>query len=38
MRSADLRFADWPPQDLEDVLCQLERDGLAESIAALRAG
>jgi hypothetical protein len=27
-----------PPQDIEDVLSQLERDGLAESIAALRAG
>jgi predicted nucleic acid-binding protein len=27
-----------PPQDTEDVLSQLERDGLVESIAALRAG
>ena len=27
-----------PPQDIEDVLSQLERDGLLESIAALRAG
>jgi hypothetical protein len=27
-----------PPQDVEDVLSQLERDGLVESIAALRAG
>ncbi|HEV3117383.1 MAG TPA: hypothetical protein VGY58_10035 [Gemmataceae bacterium] len=27
-----------PPQDIEDVLGQLERDGLIESIAALRAG
>jgi hypothetical protein len=27
-----------PPQDTEDVLSQLERDGLIESIAALRAG
>lgn len=27
-----------PPQDIEDVLSQLERDGLVESIAALRAG
>ena len=27
-----------PPQDLEDVLSQLERNGLVESIAALRAG
>lgn len=27
-----------PPQDIEDVLSQLERDSLAESAAALRAG
>jgi predicted nucleic acid-binding protein len=27
-----------PPQNIEDVLSQLERDGLVESIAALRAG
>jgi predicted nucleic acid-binding protein len=27
-----------PPQDMEDVLSQLERDGLVESVAALRAG
>jgi predicted nucleic acid-binding protein len=27
-----------PPQDIEDVLSQLERDGLIESAAALRAG
>ena len=27
-----------PAQDIEDVLSQLERDGLVESIAALRAG
>ena len=27
-----------PPQDTEDVLSQLERDGLVESIAALRTG
>jgi DNA-binding IscR family transcriptional regulator len=27
-----------PPQDIENVLSQLERDGLIESIAALRAG
>jgi hypothetical protein len=27
-----------PPQDMEDVLSQLERAGLVESIAALRAG
>jgi hypothetical protein len=27
-----------PPQDIEDVLSQLERDGLIESTAALRAG
>ncbi len=27
-----------PPQDVEDMLSQLERDGLAESIAAVRAG
>ena len=27
-----------PPQDTEDVLGQLERDGLVESIAALRTG
>jgi predicted nucleic acid-binding protein len=27
-----------PPQDIEDVLSQLERNGLVESIAALRAG
>ncbi len=27
-----------PPQDIEDVLSQLERDGLVESAAALRAG
>jgi hypothetical protein len=27
-----------PPQDKEDVLAQLERDGLVESITALRAG
>ncbi len=27
-----------PPQDVEDVLSQLERDGLVESIAAVRAG
>jgi hypothetical protein len=27
-----------PPQDTEDVLSQLERDGLVESIVALRAG
>jgi predicted nucleic acid-binding protein len=27
-----------PPQDIEDVLSQLERDGLVEAIAALRAG
>ena len=27
-----------PPQDTEDVLSQLEPDGLVESIAALRAG
>ena len=27
-----------PPQDTEDVLSQLESDGLVESIAALRAG
>jgi hypothetical protein len=27
-----------PPQDTEDILSQLERDGLVESITALRAG
>jgi hypothetical protein len=27
-----------PPQDIDDVFSQLERDGLVESIAALRAG
>lgn len=27
-----------PPQDIEDVLSQLERDGLVASAAALRAG
>jgi hypothetical protein len=27
-----------PPQDIEDVLSQLERDGLVASTAALRAG
>jgi hypothetical protein len=27
-----------PPQDIEDVLSQLERDGLVESTAALRVG
>jgi hypothetical protein len=27
-----------PPQDTEDVLSQLERDGLVESISALRTG
>jgi hypothetical protein len=27
-----------PPQDTEDMLTQLERDGLAESAAALRVG
>ena len=27
-----------PPQDTEDVLSQLERDGLVESVVALRAG
>ena len=27
-----------PLRDIEDVLSQLERDGLVESIAALRAG
>lgn len=27
-----------PPQNIEDVLSQLERDGLVESVAALRAG
>ncbi|HLK75217.1 MAG TPA: hypothetical protein VKU77_16380 [Streptosporangiaceae bacterium] len=27
-----------PPQDIEDVLSQLERDGLVESAAAMRAG
>ncbi len=27
-----------PPQDIEDVLSQLESDGLVESAAALRAG
>ncbi len=27
-----------PPQDVEGVFSQLERDGLVESIAALRAG
>jgi hypothetical protein len=27
-----------PPRDVEDVLSQLERDGLVESIAALRTG
>jgi predicted nucleic acid-binding protein len=27
-----------PPQDVEDVLSQLERDSLVESIAAVRAG
>jgi hypothetical protein len=27
-----------PPQDIEDVLSQLERDGLVESVATLRAG
>ncbi len=27
-----------PPQDVEDVLSELERDGLVESIAAVRAG
>jgi hypothetical protein len=27
-----------PPQDLEDVLSQLQRDGSAESIVTLRAG
>jgi hypothetical protein len=27
-----------PPQDLEDVLSQLQRDGPAESVVALRAG
>jgi len=27
-----------PPQDIEDVLSQLERDGLVESVAALRTG
>jgi predicted nucleic acid-binding protein len=35
-QSADSRTR--PPQDIEDVLTQLERDGLLESIAALRAG
>lgn len=33
-----VRFADRSPQDTKDVLSQLERDGLVESIAALRAG
>ena len=33
-----VRFADRPPQDTEDVLSDLERDGLGESIAALCAG
>jgi len=33
-----VRFADRPPQAPEDVLSQLERDGLVESIAALRGG
>jgi hypothetical protein len=27
-----------PPQNIEDVLSQLERDGLVESVAAFRAG
>jgi hypothetical protein len=33
-----VRFAGRPPQDTEDVLSQFERDGLVESITALRAG
>ena len=27
-----------PPQDTEDVLSQVERDGRVESVATLRAG